>query len=184
MVALLFKVGVAPFHMWLPDVYQGAPTAVTALFAITPKISIIILILRLYLTTFYGLFFELSVLFFICSILSMGIGAVGALNQSFIKRLLAYSAIAHTGYILLSLSVGTYTSIFSLLVYMVVYIITTVSVFTTLLALPSHVSSSNNFLYLIGFTGLSRYNPVLAATLLISLLSLAGVPPLSGFFGK
>lgn len=111
----------------------------------------------------------------------MVVGSLAALNQSYIKRLLAYSTIAHMGYVLLALAVGSSTSVSSLLVYMILYIITSITIFTLLLAL---IPSSNNFLYLIGFTGLSRTQPVLAATLAISLLSLAGLPPLSGFFGK
>lgn len=180
-ISILFKIGAAPFHMWLPDVYQGSPTISTALFAIAPKLSLLILLVRLYLSPFYALFPELSLVFSLCAFASMLVGAFAALNQSYIKRLLAYSTIAHVGYVLLAIAVGSFNSVSSLLVYIILYIITSITIFTLLLAL---IPSSNNFLYLIGFTGLSRVHPVLAASLAISLLSLAGLPPLSGFFGK
>lgn len=182
-IALLFKLAAAPFHMWAPDVYQGAPTSITALFAIVPKLAIFGVLIRLYLNTFFGLMIHWQPLIIFCSIASMIIGSFGALNSSLIKRLLAYSAISHIGYVLIAFVSGTHTSLQALLVYMTIYIIMTIQSFTVLLSLRKKLNGKS-INYLIEFVSLSRTQPVLAISFLISLLSLAGIPPLAGFFSK
>ena len=182
-IALLFKLAAAPFHMWAPDVYQGSPTPITALFAIVPKLAILGILIRLYLDTFLGLMIQWQPLIIFCSIASMIIGSFGALNQSLIKRLLAYSAISHIGYVLIAFASGTHTSLQALLIYMTIYMIMSIQSFTVLLSLRKKLNGKS-INYLIEFVSLSRSQPVLAITFAISLLSLAGIPPLAGFFSK
>jgi NADH-quinone oxidoreductase subunit N len=186
-IAFLFKLAAAPFHMWVPDVYQGSPTSITALFAIVPKLAIFGVLIRLYLNTFLGLMIQWQPLIIFCSIASMIIGSFGALNQSLIKRLLAYSAISHIGYVLIAFASGTHTSLQALLIYMTIYMIMSIQSFTILLSLRKKLLSGGNgksINYLIELVSLSRSQPVLAITFAISLLSLAGIPPLAGFFSK
>ena len=133
LVAFLFKIGAVPFHMWTPDVYHGAPTSVTAFFSITPKIAIFALLLRLCLFTFYDSIETWQVLIISCSLLSMYIGTLGAIQQNKIKRLFAYSSIAHVGYMLIGLATGTIESLDSLLLYIIVYIIMILNIFGVLL---------------------------------------------------
>ncbi len=135
LIAFLFKIGSVPFHMWTPDVYEGAPTSVTAFFAITPKIAIIALMLRLTIYTFYDLIEAWQIIIVICAFLSMFVGTFGAINQNKIKRLFAYSSIAHVGYLLIALSTGTIESIESLLVYIIIYILMIINVFGILLVM-------------------------------------------------
>lgn len=182
-IALLFKLAAAPFHMWVPDVYQGSPTPITAFFATVPKIAILGVLIKLYLNTFLGLMIQWQPLIIFCSITSMIIGSFGALNQSLIKRLLAYSAISHIGYVLIALASGTHTSLQALLIYMTIYMIMSIQSFTVLLSLRKKLNNKP-INYLIELVGLSRSQPVLAITFSISLLSLAGIPPLAGFFSK
>jgi len=182
-IALLFKLAAAPFHMWAPDVYQGSPTSITALFAIVPKLAILGILIRLYLNTFLGLMIQWQPLIIFCSIASMIIGSFGALNQSLIKRLLAYSAISHIGYVLIAFASGTHTSLQALLIYMTIYMIMSIQSFTVLLSLRKKLNGKS-INYLIEFVSISRSQPVLAITFAISLLSLAGIPPLAGFFSK
>lgn len=189
-IAFLFKLAAAPFHMWVPDVYQGSPTSITALFAIVPKLAIFGVLIRLYLNTFLGLMIQWQPLILFCSIASMIIGSFGALNQSLIKRLLAYSAISHIGYVLIAFASGTHTSLQALLIYMTIYMIMSIQSFSILLCLRKKLSGSDksgvgkSVNYLIELVSLSRTQPVLGATFAISLLSLAGIPPLAGFFSK
>lgn len=133
--AFLFKIGAVPFQMWLPDVYEGSPTSVTAFFSITPKIAIIALLLRLCLYTFYDLMPWWQSIVLICALLSIYIGTFGALNQNKIKRLFAYSSIAHVGYLLIGLGTGSIEAVESILIYIIVYIITALNVFGILLVL-------------------------------------------------
>ena len=182
-IAFLFKLAAAPFHMWVPDVYQGSPTSITALFAIVPKLAIFGVLIRLYLNTFLGLMIQWQPLIIFCSIASMIIGSFGALNQSLIKRLLAYSAISHIGYVLIAFASGTHTSLQALLIYMTIYMIMSIQSFSVLLSLRKKLNGKS-IDYLIELVSLSRTQPVLAATFAISLLSLAGIPPLAGFFSK
>lgn len=182
-IAFLFKLAAAPFHMWAPDVYQGSPTSITALFAIVPKLAIFGVLIKLYLDTFLGLMIQWQPLIIFCSIASMIIGSLGALNQSLIKRLLAYSAISHIGYILIAFASGTHTSLQALLVYMTIYMIMSIQSFSIILSLRKKLNGKS-VNYLIEFVSLSRTQPILGITFAISLLSLAGVPPLAGFFSK
>jgi proton-translocating NADH-quinone oxidoreductase chain N len=137
LVAFLFKISAVPFHLWTPDVYEGAPTSVTAFFSITPKIAVLALLLRLCMYTFYDLIESWQYLIIFSSFLSMFIGTLGAINQNKIKRLLAYSSIAHVGYILISLATGTIESIEALLIYVVLYTLTILNIFSILLASPT-----------------------------------------------
>lgn len=173
-IALLFKLAAAPFHMWAPDVYQGSPTTITALFAIVPKLAIFGILIRLYLNTFFGLMIQWQPLIIFCSIASMIIGSFGALNSPLIKRLLAYSAISHIGYVLIAFVSGTHTSLQALLIYMTIYMIMSIQSFTILLSLRKKLNGKS-INYLIEFVSLSRTQPVLAISFLISLLSLAGL---------
>lgn len=135
LVAFLFKIGAVPFHMWTPDVYEGAPTSVTAFFAITPKIAILALLLRLCLHTFYDLIASWQQIILACALLSMFIGTWGAINQNKIKRLFAYSSMAHVGYLLIGLGTGTIAATEALLVYIIIYILMIINIFGIILVL-------------------------------------------------
>lgn len=139
-IAFLFKISAVPFHLWTPDVYEGAPTSVTAFFSITPKIAVLALLLRLCMYTFYDLIDSWQFLIIFSSFLSMLIGTLGAIHQNKIKRLFAYSSIAHVGYLLISLGTGTIESIEALLIYAVLYTLTILNVFSIIL-----VMSKENF---------------------------------------
>jgi proton-translocating NADH-quinone oxidoreductase chain N len=135
LVGMLFKLSAAPFHLWAPDVYEGAPTSVTAFFAIVPKIAILSLVVRLFSYVFYGLLLPWQEVLILCSIISMIIGTLGALWQTKIKRLLAYSGIGHIGYMLIGISTGSIEGIYSTFFYVIIYIIMTVATFSILLSI-------------------------------------------------
>lgn len=182
LIALVFKVGGAPFHMWLPDVYQGSPTIITAFFAIVPKLSILALIFNMLGLDPHNLF--LGNFFTVCALLSMIVGAFGALNQSLIKRLFAYSAISHIGYVLICFVAGVQTQASAaLILYMIVYMTTSLNLFTIILSLRKQLNFKP-LTYIIELFALSRAQPILTITLAFLLFSLAGVPPLAGFFAK
>lgn len=183
LASLFFKVGGAPFHMWLPDVYEGSPTAITAFFAIIPKIAIILLITRLTSNIFFSFNDIIVYLIIAVSILSMIIASLAALYQTKIKRLLAYSAIGHIGYILIGLSTITTEGLQSVLFYILIYMIMSVNIFTTIISIRD-VNYNNEIKYINEFNSLSIVNPLLAFTLTIVLFSMAGIPPLAGFFSK
>jgi proton-translocating NADH-quinone oxidoreductase chain N len=143
LVAFLFKISAVPFHMWTPDVYEGAPTSVTTFFATAPKVATFALLLRLCIYTFYDVMHIWVGIIVICSFLSMFIGTFGALHQNKIKRLFAYSSIAHVGYLLISLATGTVASVEALLVYLITYIVTVLSAFNILLVLARENFSPN-----------------------------------------
>ena len=168
-VSLLFKLSVAPFHMWAPDVYEGAPTITTALLAIMPKIGVFSVLVQVGLVSNVVLF---------CGVLSIIYGAVGALNQTKIKRLLAYSGIGHMGFLLFGVAIGSFESIQASLVYIVIYVIMSICVFLVVL------SFKLLRVLLIEVSSLSRENPIMAITLALTFLSIAGIPPLLGFLGK
>jgi len=182
-VALLFKLAAAPFHMWAPDVYEGSPTIVTAFFAIVPKIGILSVFITIFLETFYGLINQWQHIVIFCAITSMIIGAIGAVTQKKFKRLLAYSAIGHIGYILIGIASATPEGVQGLLLYIIVYIIMSINIFSLYLSLYD----KNTFIKIKNISelsGLSKENGILAITLAIAVLSMAGIPPLAGFASK
>lgn len=182
-VGLLFKVYAVPFHVWVPDVYQGSPTIVTAFFAMVPSISVLTLLTRLYSSVLHDLIQYWQPVFIFCSIASMLLGSLGALSQKRIKRLLAYSAIGHAGYVLIALATGTPEGIRGLLVYIIIYIIMSTCFFTILLSLRKK-HDGNQVVMIDELRSLYKTNPVLSLTLAIVLFSMAGIPPLAGFFSK
>ncbi len=176
-VALLFKLGAAPFHMWVPDVYEGSPTYVTAYFAILPKIATLGILYKLSMVTFIAQGSNsIQEILLWCGLASIIIGSIGAINQTKIKRLLAYSAISHMGFMLLGLGVGTMESITATFIYIGVYMIMSLNTFSIVL--------NKGYTYVSEFSGISRKDPVLAITLGLGFLSIAGIPPLAGFYSK
>ena len=181
LVGLAFKVSAVPFHMWTPDVYEGAPTSITAFFAIVPKLAAIALIFRFCLEPFNNFYFEWTQVIFFLSLASMFLGAIAAIAQKSIKRLLAYSSIGHVGYVLIALVAASDQGVRSASIYMFIYLIMNVSVFAILLSLKKldkYVEKIDQL------SGLSKTNPVVSVSLAIIMLSMAGIPPFIGFFGK
>ncbi|MDU8945891.1 NADH-quinone oxidoreductase subunit NuoN [Ovoidimarina sediminis] len=178
---LAFKVSAVPFHMWTPDVYEGAPTPVTAFFATAPKVAAMGLFARVVHDAFGGVVDDWQQILALLSVLSMFLGAVAAIGQRDLKRLMAYSSIAHMGYALMGLAAGTAFGVQAMLVYMAIYVTMNVGTFAFILTLErdgqqvTDIDSLNQF---------SRTSPGRALAMLILLFSLAGVPPLVGFFGK
>nr|QJS34548.1 NADH dehydrogenase subunit 2 [Parantipathes cf. hirondelle NB-2020]QJS34561.1 NADH dehydrogenase subunit 2 [Parantipathes hirondelle]QJS34574.1 NADH dehydrogenase subunit 2 [Parantipathes sp. NB-2020]QJS34601.1 NADH dehydrogenase subunit 2 [Sibopathes cf. macrospina NB-2020] len=168
-IALLFKLSAAPFHMWAPDVYDGAPTTTTALLATVPKMAIFSILVTI------G---PVVNLLLIGAVFSMVVGAIGALNQTKVKRLLAYSGIGHMGFVLWGIEIGSFESVLASLIYMILYVTMSICIFAILLALGVVKN------LIVEFSGLSRREPVLAFTLALTLLSIAGIPPLVGFLSK
>ena len=181
-VALLFKIAAAPFHMWSPDVYEGAPTPVTAFFSTVPKIAIFALFLRIFFYTFYDFIFFWQQIFIFCAILSMVIGSLGALYQKRLKRFMAYSGITNVGYMLIGLASGTIDSMLGLLIYLIIYIVMTIGFFSFILGTRNQNSNLNT--YISDLTNLGKVNPALAFSVTLIMFSMVGLPPLAGFFGK
>ena len=184
-MALFFKLTSAPFHMWSPDVYEGSPTSVTAFFSVFPKLVIIGLILRIFAIGFYNLFFIWKNIILISALSSIFVGSLGAFSQWRWKRFLAYSSINHVGFMLIGLSTGELEGIIGMFFYIIVYMVTTIAVFSFLLSFrifeyPCHYQS--RYIKDLGF--LPETNPILALTLCLILFSMAGIPPLAGFFAK
>jgi len=174
-IGFLFKLSAAPFHMWAPDVYEGAPTAITGFFSIVPKIAFLGVFIRLFVISFHEIPWQPIIL--LCSIFSMIIGSFGALSQKKIKRVFAFSAIGHVGYILMGTSCSTIEGIQSVLIYTVLYVLMTICVFTVILSLKGLRTIQDLSL-------LSHSNPAIAFAFAICLFSMAGVPPLAGFCSK
>jgi proton-translocating NADH-quinone oxidoreductase chain N len=180
---LLFKVAAAPLHMWSPDVYEGAPTTVSAFFAILPKLAVFCLLLRVFAFSLYDFLGAWQGFFLLASFLSMVVGSFGALAQKKIKRLLAYSSIGHVGYMLIGLAGGSVEGIHALLLYLVIYMVMSVNVWTVVLSLGFQEKGGGGH-YLIDLAGLGRTQPLLALTLALTLFSMSGMPPLAGFCAK
>lgn len=178
---LAFKVSAVPFHMWTPDVYEGAPTPVTAFFATAPKVAAMGLFARVLFDAFGGAVSDWSQIIAMLSLLSMFLGAVAAIGQTDIKRLMAYSSIAHMGYALMGLAAGSELGVQALLVYMAIYITMNIGTFAFILMLEKDGQPVTNIAAL---NMLSKREPGKALAMLILLFSLAGVPPMLGFFGK
>ncbi len=179
--ALAFKVSAVPFHMWTPDVYEGAPTPVTAFFAAAPKIAAMALLLRVLLGPFHELLVQWDQIIVFISIASMALGAFAAIGQSNIKRLIAYSSIGHIGYALVGLAAGTPEGVRGVLIYMAIYMVMSLGTFACILAMRWRGQMVEKIEDL---AGLSKTNPAVALALAIFMFSMAGIPPLAGFFGK
>ena len=180
-VGLAFKLSAAPFHMWTPDVYQGAPTSVTAFLAGAPKVAAFALLLRVMSGPFGHLTTQWQLLVELVAICTMLLGALAAIPQTNIKRLMAYSSIGHMGYAMIGLAVGTPEGVRGTLVYLSTYLFMTVGVFSCIIAMRRNGRPLDRIADL---AGLSRTNPMLALAMAVFMFSMAGVPPLSGFFGK
>jgi len=181
LAGLCFKVSAVPFHMWTPDVYEGAPTPVTAFFASAPKVAAMAVFVRVAMTAFPGIAVEWQQIVVFVSIASMALGAFAAIGQKNIKRLMAYSSIGHMGYALIGLAAGTPEGAQGVLVYLAIYVAMTLGSFAIILAIERNGQA---FEEISDFAGLSRTNPLLAFFFAMFLFSLAGVPPLEGFFAK
>ncbi len=178
---LAFKVSAVPFHMWTPDVYEGAPTPITAFFAAAPKVAAIALFTRVLVGPFGEMTGQWQQIIVFVSVASMILGAVAAIYQKNIKRLMAYSSIGNVGYALVGLATGTQEGVSGLLTYMAIYIVMTIGSFAVILAMRRKGQAVEEISDL---AGLSRSQPGLAYALAIFMFSMAGIPPFAGFFGK
>ena len=181
LVGLAFKVSAVPFHMWTPDVYEGAPTSITSYFAVVPKVAGLALLIKFMNVPFSNILLEWQTIIIFLSIASMILGAVAAMIQKNFKRLLAYSSIGHIGYALAGVATGAIAGYQSAIVYISIYVIMNIGAFSCLYLLKKDGQYKENINDL---SGISKKHPLLAISLLIILFSLAGVPPLGGFFAK
>jgi len=180
-IGLAFKVSAVPFHMWTPDVYEGAPTSVTSFFALIPKIAAITVFIRFMYVPFLNVIDQWQTIIVFISIASMILGATAAIGQKNIKRLMAYSSIGHMGYALAGLATGTNSGIQSTIIYLIIYLTMNLGAFGCIFMLKRENIFYENINDL---SGLSKNHPLLALSFLIILFSLAGIPPLAGFFAK
>lgn len=181
LAGICFKISVVPFHMWTPDVYEGAPTPVTAFFAAAPKVAAMAMLTRLIITAFEPVTNEWQQIIVFVSIASMILGAFAAIGQTNIKRLLAYSSIGHMGYALIGLATGSTSGVEAVIIYMVVYMLSTIGAFAWVMSMNRREGIVEDIEEL---SGLSRTHPVMAMFLLLIMFSFAGIPPLAGFFAK
>ena len=181
LVGLAFKVSAVPFHMWTPDVYQGAPTPITAFFALAPKIAAMGLLVRFLFNSFGELYLDWQQIIFFISIASMILAAFAAIAQTNIKRLMAYSSIGHIGYALIGVACVSSEGLRSLLIYLMIYLVMNVSVFTVILSLKRNDAYFENISDL---SGMYKNHPFTTILVALMMFSLAGIPPLAGFFGK
>lgn len=178
---LAFKISAVPFHMWTPDVYEGAPTSVTAFFAVAPKVAAITLFIRVLVDPFGDLLAQWQQVIWFCAVASMVLGALAAIQQSNIKRLMAYSSIGHIGYALVGLAAGTEEGVRGVLIYMAIYLAMNVGTFAIILSMRVQGRMVEEIRDL---SGMSRSHPMMALAMAIFMWSMAGVPPAAGFFGK
>jgi NADH-quinone oxidoreductase subunit N len=181
LAGLCFKVSAVPFHMWTPDVYEGAPTPVTAFFASAPKVAAIAVFTRVTLTAFPGITLQWQQIVVFVAIASMVLGSFAAIGQRNIKRLMAYSSIGHMGFALVGLAAGTAEGAQGVLMYIAIYVAMTLGSFAVIITMKRNGHAVEN---ISDFAGLSRTNPLLAFFFAMLLFSLAGIPPLAGFFAK
>ena len=177
-----FKISAVPFHMWTPDVYEGAPTPVTAFFAAAPKIAAMAMLVRIAATAFEPIMADWRQIITFIALASMLLGAFAAIGQRNIKRLMAYSSIGHMGYALVGLAAGTKTGVSGVVIYMTIYMVMTLGTFAIIMSMrrkDGEVTENIDDL-----AGLSTTNPFMAVVLTALMFSLAGIPPLAGFFGK
>ena len=181
LVGLAFKVSAVPFHMWTPDVYEGAPTSITSYFAVVPKVAGLALLIKFMFIPFSNILLEWQTIIIFISIGSMILGAVAAMVQKNFKRLLAYSSIGHIGYALAGVATGVVSGYQSAIIYISIYVIMNIGAFSCLYLLKKDGQYKESISDL---SGISKKHPILAISLLIILFSLAGIPPLGGFFAK
>jgi len=181
LVGLAFKISAVPFHMWAPDVYEGSPTSVTLFFTMVPKVAALTVFIRFLYIPFFNLIEQWQMILIFLSIASMIFGAIAAIGQQNLKRLIAYSSIGHIGYTLAGLAAGTNEGIQSSIIYITIYIIMNLGLFSCLLMMKR-----NEIYYesIEDLSGLSKNHPLMSISLLVILFSLAGIPPLAGFFAK
>ena len=178
---LAFKVSAVPFHMWTPDVYEGAPTPITAFFANAPKIAAMALLVRVLIEPFGALFGQWQQIIVAISLASMLLGAFAAISQTNIKRLMAYSSIGHVGYALIGLAAGSEAGVRGIGIYLAIYLFMNVGTFACILCMRQKERMVEGIEDL---KGLSKTNPLMAFALAVFMFSMAGIPPLAGFFGK
>ncbi len=178
---LAFKVSAAPFHMWTPDVYEGSPTPITAFFATAPKVAAMALFARVVHDAFSGVVSDWQQIVAFLSVISMFLGAIAAIGQQNIKRLMAYSSIAHMGFALMGLAAGTAFGVQAMLIYMAIYVTMNIGTFAFILAMEKDGQPVTDIASLQMY---SKREPLKAMAVLVLMFSLAGVPPLVGFFGK
>jgi NADH-quinone oxidoreductase subunit N len=181
LAGLAFKVSAVPFHMWTPDVYQGSPSSVTSFFAVVPKVAGIAILIRFVQIPFEQLIDQWKNILIFMALASMILGAVAAIGQTNIKRLIAYSSIGHIGYALAGISTGTITGYSSSITYISIYVIMNLGVFSCIFLMKKEGKYCEDIKDL---AGISKQNPLLAISFLIIMFSLAGIPPLAGFFAK
>ncbi|ATI41704.1 NADH-quinone oxidoreductase subunit N [Pacificitalea manganoxidans] len=181
LAGLAFKVSAAPFHMWTPDVYEGSPTPITAFFATAPKVAAMALLARVVYGAFGGATADWGQIIAFLAVISMFLGSIAAIGQRDIKRLMAYSSIAHMGYALVGLAAGTTAGVQSMLLYMAIYVTMNIGVFAFILTMERdgrHVTEIG------ALSMLSKREPIKALAILLLMFSMAGVPPMAGFFAK
>lgn len=181
LVGLAFKVSAVPFHMWTPDVYEGAPTSVTALFAVVPKLAAMGLLLRLLFEPFEAVAWQWQQIIWFLSVASMVWAGFAAMAQTNIKRLMAYSSIGHAGYALIGVAAATETGAGAVVVYLMIYMVMTAGAFGIILMMRRDGAAVEQISDL---SGLSQHSPLMAYGFAILLFSMAGIPPMAGFFGK
>jgi NADH-quinone oxidoreductase subunit N len=176
-VAFSFKIAAAPFHMWAPDVYEGAPTSITAFMSVGPKAAGFAVIGRVFYIAFQNIQADWTPILIGVAILTMAVGNILALVQTNIKRMLAYSSIAHAGYMLIGIIPGTQESLSAMMVYMLIYAFMNIGAFAIVILLEKGDELSD-------YEGLSKSHPLVAALMLVFMFSLTGIPPTAGFIGK
>lgn len=181
LAGLSFKISAVPFHMWTPDVYEGAPTPVTAFFAAAPKMAAMALTVRVVMSAFEPLAVDWQQIVTFVAIASMALGSFAAIGQKNIKRLMAYSSIGHVGFALVGLAANSQTGVRGVAIYMLIYLVMTLGTFAFILAMRR---KEGNVEQIGDLAGLSHTNPVMATILTLLMFSLAGIPPLAGFWGK
>jgi NADH-quinone oxidoreductase subunit N len=181
MAGFAFKISAVPFHMWTPDVYEGAPTPVTAFFAAAPKLAAMALTVRVLITAFPAVTLQWQQIVVFLAIASMALGSFAAIGQTNIKRLMAYSSIGHMGYALVGLAAGSAEGVAGVIIYLAIYLVMTLGTFACILAMRRDGRMSED---IDALAGLSRTQPMMAFLLAMLLFSLAGIPPLAGFFAK
>lgn len=190
LIGIFLKIALAPFHFWIADIYEGSPTIVTSFLAIVSKLPLLILLLKLVYFVFIQFYYEITIILMLLGLLSIVVGSTGALYQPNFKKMIAYSTIAHTGYMIIALAIGTQMSLMTFYIYIFIYTINSISIFAVIVNIR-HLSTRNNKNYypeflkkIVSISILKDYSYILVFIISITIFSLAGLPPFSGFFSK